>query len=126
MLQVRCLRRAVGEAFGAVTANFGPGNCNLHLEVPRNLLLQLLVKAALKLAHLATTKTSHVNMIARTVALVIVAVATQMQQVITGIESGAVRIERDMRTLKRLSVIAIVLSLIAIASCIGLWAASTG
>ena len=52
--------------------------------------------------------------------------ATQMQQVITGIESGAVRIERDMRTLKRLSVIAIVLSLIAIASCIGLWAASTG
>jgi hypothetical protein len=52
--------------------------------------------------------------------------ATQMQQVITGIDSGAVRIERDMRMLKRLSVIAIVLSLIAIASCIGLWVVSTG
>ena len=52
--------------------------------------------------------------------------ATQMQQVITGIDSGAVRIERDMRILRRLSVIAIVLSLIAIASCIGLWVVSTG
>ena len=52
--------------------------------------------------------------------------ATQMQQVITGIDSGAVRIERDMRISKRLSVIAIVLSLIAIASCIGLWVVSTG
>jgi hypothetical protein len=52
--------------------------------------------------------------------------ATQMQQVITGIDSGAVRIEREMRAIRRLSVIATVLSLIAIASCIGLWVVSAG
>jgi len=48
--------------------------------------------------------------------------ATQMRQVITSIDSGAVKIEHDMRTIKRLSIIAIVLSLLAVALCIASWA----
>jgi hypothetical protein len=52
--------------------------------------------------------------------------ATQMQQVITSIDSGAVRIQHDMRTVKRLSIIAIVLSVVAIALCIASWAVNAG
>jgi hypothetical protein len=52
--------------------------------------------------------------------------ATQMQQVITSIDSGALKIEHDMRTVKRLSIIAIVLSVVAIALCIASWAVNAG
>ena len=48
--------------------------------------------------------------------------ATQMQQVITSIDSGAARIQQDMRNVKRLSIIAIILSIVAIALCIASWA----
>jgi hypothetical protein len=75
------LRWHFGQALFAVTANFCPGYGYLHLEVPSNLLLQLFVQAALELAHLAAPKAGHVNVVARTVALVIVPVAPQMQQV---------------------------------------------
>ena len=52
--------------------------------------------------------------------------ATQMQQVITTIDSGAARIEHDMRTVKRLSIIAIILSIVAIALSIASWAVNAG
>ena len=48
--------------------------------------------------------------------------ATQMQQVITTIDSGAARIQQDMRNVKRLSIIAIILSIVAIALGIASWA----
>ena len=68
-------------ALFAVSADFGSRNCDLHLEVPRNLLLELLVKAAFKFPHLAATEARYVNVVPRAVALVVVPVTAQVQQV---------------------------------------------
>ena len=47
--------------------------------------------------------------------------ATQLQQVITGIDSGAAKIESEIRTVKRLCFVAIALSIVALALCAALW-----
>ncbi|MGK2915806.1 MAG: hypothetical protein ACSLE5_15395 [Porticoccaceae bacterium] len=47
--------------------------------------------------------------------------ATQLQQVVNGIDAGAIRIENELRTIKRLSVIAIALSSLALILSLGLW-----
>jgi hypothetical protein len=51
------------------------------MKIPRNLFLQLFVQPALELAHLPAAQASHMNVIPRTVRLVVVPIATQMQQV---------------------------------------------
>ena len=47
--------------------------------------------------------------------------ATELQQVIAGIESGAVKIESELRTVKRLCIAAIGLSILAMTLCFVLW-----
>ncbi|MEO8156990.1 MAG: hypothetical protein ABI648_04280 [Betaproteobacteria bacterium] len=47
--------------------------------------------------------------------------ADQLQKTITSIESGAVKMESELRALKRLSVAAILLSLAAVAASIVSW-----
>ncbi len=47
--------------------------------------------------------------------------ATQLQQVITGIETDSVRIDRELQTVKRLAVIAIALSGAAVCLLLGTW-----
>ena len=47
--------------------------------------------------------------------------ASQLQQVITGIDTGAARIESELRFVKRMCVAAIALSLLAMILCIATW-----
>ena len=47
--------------------------------------------------------------------------ANQLQRAITSIDSGAIRIERELRVVKRLSIVAIVISVIAIILWIVSW-----
>jgi hypothetical protein len=51
------------------------------MKVTRNLLLQLFVQAALKLAHFTTPQTCYVDVVSRTMRFVIVPIAAQVQQV---------------------------------------------
>src|ERR1700716_1954535 len=93
VLAVRCgsrLRRSFGgrregrmgcQAGGTVAAYFGTRDSHFHVEVAGDLLFQLFVEAALKFADFAATQASHMNMIPRAVTLVVVAIATQMQQI---------------------------------------------
>lgn len=47
--------------------------------------------------------------------------ADQLQKTITSIESGALRMESELRAIRRLSVVAILLSLVALAAGIASW-----
>jgi hypothetical protein len=47
--------------------------------------------------------------------------ATQLQQVINGLESGAAKAEKEVKVTKRLSVLAIIISSIAIVFCLVTW-----
>jgi hypothetical protein len=69
------------QTFGAVAANFRARHRHLHVKIPRDLFLQLLVQAAFEFAHLSATQTGHVNVIARAVRLVIVPVAAKVEQI---------------------------------------------
>ncbi len=69
------------QALGAVAANFRARDGDLHVEIARDLLLQLLVQAAFEFPNLAAAQARHMNVIARTVRLVIVAVPAKMQQI---------------------------------------------
>src|SRR5581483_3554083 len=60
---------------------FRPGNRNFHSEVAFDLRLELLIKPAFEFPDLATLQASNVNVVARTVSFVIVAVAAQVQKV---------------------------------------------
>jgi hypothetical protein len=70
-----------GEASGAVAADFGAGDGDLHGKVAGDLLFELLVQAAFKFPHLAATQAGDVDVIARAVTFVIVTIATQVQEV---------------------------------------------
>src|SRR5439155_313747 len=71
----------LAQALRAVAANFGARNRYLHVEVPRDLVFQLFVEAAFEFADLAAPQAGHVNVVPRTVRLVIVAVSAQVQQI---------------------------------------------
>src|ERR1700722_11960565 len=73
--------RIGGQARGTVTADFSAGDSYFHVEVASDLLFQLFVEAALKFADFAATQAGHMNMVARAVTLVVVAVSAQMQQI---------------------------------------------
>ncbi len=70
-----------GQALGADAADFGAGNRDEQIAIASNLLLQLVVEMTLEFADFTTTQAGDMNVIARTVRLVIVAVAAKMQQV---------------------------------------------
>src|SRR6202011_3696414 len=69
------------QAGGTVAAYFGPRDGYFHIEIAGDLLFELFVEAALKFADFAATQASHMNMVARAVTFVVVAIAAQMQQV---------------------------------------------
>src|SRR5438270_9699668 len=69
------------QALRAIPPDLSARHRDFHVEIPRNLLLQLLVKRALKLADLPAAQARHVNVVPRPMRLVVVAVAAQMQQV---------------------------------------------
>src|SRR2546426_10545164 len=66
------------EAVGAITADFRARHGDLHVKIARDLLLQLLVQAAFEFPNLAAAQARHMNVIARTVRLVIVAIPAKM------------------------------------------------
>src|ERR1700676_4705217 len=77
-----CREGRVGRQTGAtVAAYFGARDGYFHVEVTGDLLFQLFVETALKFADFAATQAGHMNMVARAVAFVVVAVTAQMQQV---------------------------------------------
>src|SRR6267154_795307 len=69
------------QALRAVAPDFRAGNRDFHVEIARDLFLQLFVQAALELAHLAASQACHVYVIPRPVRFVVVPVAAKMQQI---------------------------------------------
>jgi len=65
----------------AEAADFGPRHSNLDIEIVGNLRFQILIKLRFKLADFAAANACHVNVIARPVAFVIMAMAAQMQKI---------------------------------------------
>jgi hypothetical protein len=70
-----------GEAGVADAAYFGAGDGDLHVEVAGDLFLELFVEAAFKFADFAATQAGDVDMVARAVGFVVVAVAAEMQEI---------------------------------------------
>jgi hypothetical protein len=70
-----------GEAVVADAADFGTGDSDADVAVAGDLLFELLVEARLELTDFAAAETGDVNVIARAVRFVIVAVAAEMEQV---------------------------------------------
>ena len=68
-------------AIQAIAAHFRSGHGNFDAAIAFDLLLQLFVEAAFELAHFAAAQAGNVNVIARSVALVEMAVASQVQQI---------------------------------------------
>jgi len=66
-------------AVGADSADFGPRDSNFDSSILRNLPLQIFVEFAFHLSYFAAAQTGHVNVIARPMAFVEMAVAAQMQ-----------------------------------------------
>ena len=69
------------EAGSAVAADFGARDGDFHVEVAGDLFLELLVEAAFEFADFAAAQAGNVDVVAWAVALVIVAVAAEMEQV---------------------------------------------
>ena len=70
-----------GEAVVADAADFGARDGDLHFEVAGDLFLQLLVEAGLEFADLAAAQAGDVDVVARAVSFVVVAVAAKMEEV---------------------------------------------
>ena len=68
-------------AIFAQAAHFRSRNGNLNPEIVGNLRLQILIKLRLKLAHFAAAHARHVNVVARPMALIIVSMSAQVQQI---------------------------------------------
>src|SRR6267143_401531 len=67
------------QALGAIAAHFCARDGDLHVKIASDLLLQLLVQAAFEFPNLAATQARHMNVIARTVRLVVVAIPAKVQ-----------------------------------------------
>ena len=65
----------------ADAADLGAGNADFNVAVTRNLFLQILVNWALQFTNLAAAHTGDMDVVARPVAFVIVAMAAKMEQV---------------------------------------------
>ena len=70
-----------GETLVADAADFGAGDGDLHFEVAGDLFLELLVEAGFKFADFATAEAGDMDMVARAVGFVVVAVAAEMEEV---------------------------------------------
>src|SRR6266403_1145123 len=69
------------QALRAVAPDFRAGNRDFHVEIARDLFLQLFVQAALEFAHFPASQASHMNVIPRPMRFVVMPVAAQMQQI---------------------------------------------
>ena len=70
-----------GQAGVANAADFGTGYGDLEVAVAGDLLLQLLVETGFEFTNLAAAETSNVDVIARAVGFVVVAIAAEMKKV---------------------------------------------
>jgi hypothetical protein len=70
-----------GEAVVADAAYFGAGDGDLHVEVAGDLFLELFVKAGFEFADLPATEAGDMDMVARAVSFIIVAVTAEMEEV---------------------------------------------
>ena len=70
-----------GEAIVADAADFGTRNGNLDVAIARDLIFELLVKPGFEFADLAATKAGDMNVVARAVGFVVVAIATKVQEI---------------------------------------------
>ena len=71
----------VGEAVVADAAYFGAGDGYLHVEVAGDLFLELFVEAGFEFADFAAAETGYVDVVARAVGFVVVAVAAEVEEV---------------------------------------------
>ena len=74
-------RRGLGAAIRANAANFRSADRDFDSTVRRDLPLQLFVKLALELAHFAALHASNVDVVARAVFFIEVAMSAQMEQI---------------------------------------------
>ncbi len=68
-------------AGGAIAADFGAGNGDADAAILGNLLFQFFIEAAFKFADTSAAQAGHMDMIARAVAFIKMAVAAQMEQI---------------------------------------------
>src|SRR2546422_3099887 len=73
--------RGLLPAGGAVAADFGAGDGDLHATIALDLTLKLLKQAALELADFTAAQASDVDVVAGAVAFVVVLVAADVQHV---------------------------------------------
>ena len=66
------------EAIVADAADFGTRDGNLDAAITRDLILELLVKPGFEFANLAATKTGDMNVVARPVGFVVVAIPSKV------------------------------------------------
>jgi len=69
------------EAIVADAADFGTRDGNLDVAITRDLIFELLVKAGFEFADLAATEAGDMNVVARAVGFVVVAIAPKVQEV---------------------------------------------
>ena len=77
----RVFRGLAVAAIFAEAADFGARDADFDVEIVGNLRFQILVKLRLKLAYFSAANAGDVNVIARAVAFVIVAMAAQMEKI---------------------------------------------
>ena len=70
-----------GEAVVADAAYFGAGDSYLHFEVAGDLFFELFVEAGFEFADLAAAEAGYVDMVARAVGFVVVAVAAEVEEI---------------------------------------------
>jgi hypothetical protein len=70
-----------GEAVVADAADFGARDSDLHTEVAGDLILKLFVEARLEFANLATAEAGDVDVVARAVGFVVVAITAEMKKI---------------------------------------------
>ena len=70
-----------GQAVVADAADFGAGDGDLHFEVVGNLFFQLFVQAGFEFADLAAAEAGDVDVVARTVGFIVVAVAAEVEEI---------------------------------------------
>ena len=72
---------SAGEAIVADAAYFGAGDGYLHFEVAGDLFLELFVEAGFEFADFTTAEAGYVDVVARAVGFVVVAVAAEVEKV---------------------------------------------
>jgi len=70
-----------GEAVVADTPDFGAGDSDLDVAVAGDLIFELLVEAGFEFANLAAAEAGHMDVVARAMSFVVVAIAAEMEKI---------------------------------------------